>query len=196
MSEFDDLTVYRETDVGWCANTPINETADGEGNPSVQATGFPASDPRAPSARVYDHPEVMRLRETLHAHNGIQGLDVCKPQELDRIEHLFRRDGFVVVTDLLDSEALTRWRDGCARVLKEILSIPGSGTRKYITETERLPHRYSFGTASASRQMLHEAVWASMIDLPATTPILIKLLWQRGLLCEWFRWRFMPARRG
>ena len=36
----------------------------------------------------------------------------------------------------------------------------------------RLPHRYSYGTASASRQLLHDPVWASMIDLPATTPLL------------------------
>jgi hypothetical protein len=180
MSEFDDFTVYKDTSVGWCANTPINETTDADGNPSIQTTGFPASDPRAPSARLYDHPEVTQLRENLQAHNGIQGLDVCKPHELDRISHLFRRDGFVVVTDLLDSDALGRWREGCARVLQDILSIPGSGDRKYMTETERLPHRYSYGTSSASRQMLHDEVWASMIDLPATTPILIKLFGSEG----------------
>jgi hypothetical protein len=175
MSEFDDFTVYRDTRVGWCANTPINETMDADGNPSIQATGFPASDPRAPSMRVYDHPEVNQLRDELRAHNGICGLDVCQPNELDRIDRVFRRDGFVVVTGLLDDDALSRWREGCARVLQDLLSIPGSDGRKYLTETERLPHRYSFGTASASRQMLHDPVWASMIDLPATTPILIRL---------------------
>ncbi len=175
MSEFDDFTVYKDTPVGWCENTPVNETMDAGGNPSIQATGFPASDPRAPATRVYDHPDVQQLRKELKTNNGIRGLDVCQPHELDRIEHCFFRDGFVVVTDLLDADHLQKWRNGCARVLQEILSIPGIGNRKYMTETERLPHRYSYGTSSASRQMLHNEVWASMIDLPNTTPILTRL---------------------
>ena len=58
------------------------------------------------------------------------------------------------------------------RVLRQILAIPGQGARKYLTESGRLPHRYSYGTASASRQLLHEAVWAGLIDLPTTTPII------------------------
>ena len=143
MSEFDIFTVYKDTPVGWCENTPVNETMDAGGNPSIQATGFPASDPRAPAARAYDHPDVQQLRKELKTNNGIRGLDVCQPHELDRIEHCFFRDGFVVVTDLLDADHLQKWRDGCARVLQEILSIPGIGNRKYMTETERLPHRYS-----------------------------------------------------
>ena len=60
-------------------------------------------------------------------------------------------------------------------MLGEILEIPGVGGRKYVTETGRLPHRYSYGTASASRQLLHEPEWASMVDLPTTTPILSAL---------------------
>ena len=175
MNELDDLTVYRDTSIGWCANTPINETMDADGNPSIQETGFPASDPTAPSARVYDHPEVQALRTRLQAHNGIRGLDVCEPDEIDRIERIFRRDGFVVVNHLLNTDELARWRDACARVLKDILSIPAPGGRKYLTETERLPHRYSYGTSSASRHMLHDPAWASMIDLPTTTPILKRL---------------------
>jgi hypothetical protein len=60
-------------------------------------------------------------------------------------------------------------------VLKLILENKGEGGRKYITESGRLPHRYSYGTASASRELLHEPAWASMIDLPTTTPILEKI---------------------
>jgi hypothetical protein len=76
------------------------------------------------------------------------------------------------VNNLLNPERLATWRDASARVLAKLLEIPGSGGRKYITETGRLPHRYSYGTASASRELLHDPVWASMIDLPTTTPIL------------------------
>ena len=80
-----------------------------------------------------------------------------------------------MVRDLLNPEQLARWRDGCAEALRDILSVPGEGNRKYVAETGRLPHRYSYGTSSASRQMLHHPAWASMIDLPTTTPIVTEI---------------------
>ena len=57
-------------------------------------------------------------------------------------------------------------------MLAEILAYPGHGARKYMAETGRLPHRYCYGTASASRQMMHDRAWTSMIELPTTTPLL------------------------
>ena len=88
---------------------------------------------------------------------------------------IFWRDGFVVVRDLLDKEKLDRFREGSARVLSEILSPDGEEGRKYLTETNRLPHRYSYGTTSSSRQLLHDSVWASVVDLDTTTPLLSRL---------------------
>ncbi len=79
------------------------------------------------------------------------------------------------MNNLLDPARLAVWREASARVLGLILQNKGEGTRKYITETGRLPHRYSYGTASASRELLHDPVWAAMIDLPTTTPILTKI---------------------
>ena len=38
-----------------------------------------------------------------------------------------------------------------------------------------MPHRYSYGSSSASRQLLHDPVWASQLDLPTTTPILTEI---------------------
>jgi len=175
MSELDTLKVYGETSVGWCRLTPPNETVDEHGNPSTQHNGFSAADPRAPRSRVFDDPEVCRLREHLRQHNGIRGLEILEPHEVDRAARIFFRDGFVVVRDLLDQDGLQRFREACARTLKQILEVPGVGGRKYMTESFRLPHRYSYGTSSASRHMLHEAVWASMIDLPTTTPILSRI---------------------
>lgn len=175
MSELDALEVHGETEVGWCERTPTNETMDADGNTSVSQLGFSAGDPRAPRRRVYDDPEVCKLRDHLRANNGIRGLEICEPDELERVARIFHRDGFVVVRDLLDAETLARWREGCARQLRKILDLPGPDGRKYLTETSRLPHRYSYGTASASRQLLHDPAWASMIDLPTTTPILIEL---------------------
>ncbi len=174
MSELRDLKVFGETTVGWDAATAPNETVDDNGDP-VPSGGFGIHDPHAPARRVYDDPGVVALRAKLKANNGIRGLDICSPHETTRIARIFYRDGFVVVRDLLDQDTLARFREGCARVLADILSIPGFSGRKYITESGRLPHRYSYGTASSSRHMMHDPVWASMVDLPTVTPILCEI---------------------
>jgi hypothetical protein len=170
--ELDSLRVYGETHVGWCAATPPNETTDEHGAPFVPTLESRQVDPRAPKRRVSDDPEVEALRARLREKNGITGLEIVEPHEVERAARIFFRDGFVVVNNLLNPEQLAIWREASARVLSKILEIKGQGERKYITETARLPHRYSYGTASASRELLHEPVWASMIDLPTTTPIL------------------------
>ena len=172
VNELDQLTVHGETPVGWCAATRPNETVDADGVINPPDRTFGVADPRAPAERIYDHPEVVALREHLAEHNGVRGLEICEPSEIERAVRIFRRDGFVVVNNLLDEAALERFREGSTRVLREILEHPGPDGRKYITESSRLPHRYSYGTSSASRQLLHDPVWASMIDLPKTTPIL------------------------
>ena len=59
------LRVVGESDAGWCAATPPNETADEDGRPLIRTVGFTAADPRAPARRVYDDPEVVALREHL-----------------------------------------------------------------------------------------------------------------------------------
>ena len=175
MNDYAEIQVFGETDVGWCAATPPNETTDEDGRLLIRDEGFTAPDPRAPRRRAYDDPEVCALRERLRRHNGLPGLEIVRPDEVERARRIFFRDGFVVVRDLLDASRLAAFREGSARVLKQILDIPGVEGRKYVTETARLPHRYSYGTSSASRQLLHEPVWASMIDLPTTTPILASL---------------------
>jgi phytanoyl-CoA dioxygenase PhyH len=169
------LKVTGESHVGWCAATPPNETADEDGRPLIRTVGFTAADPRAPARRVYDDPEVVALREHLRADNGLPGLEIVSPDEIERAKRVFLRDGFVVVRDLLDPDSLETMRAASARVLGQILAIPGVDGRKYMTESGRLPHRYSFGTASASRQLLHEPEWAAIVDLPTTTPILSAL---------------------
>ena len=175
MSDLDTLRVSGETNVGWCRLTPPNEIVDEHGNPSIRDKVFDEADPRAPGQRVFDDPDVCRLRKHLRQHNGIRGLEILEPHEVNRAARIFFRDGFVVVRDLLDADGLQRFREDSARALKQILEIPGVGGRKYMMESFRLPHRYSFGTSSASRQMLHDAGWASMIDLPTTTPILSRI---------------------
>ena len=161
QTELDSLTVHQETLVGWDENTPPNETLDQYGNLLARNRGVvPVPDNRSPKRRVYDDPSVEALRTHLREHNGIRGLEICDPSEVERAARIFRRDGFVVVRDLLNAEQLELWRAGCAEALRQILETPGPGDRKYMTETGRLPHRYSYGTCSASRQMLHHPAWA------------------------------------
>ena len=172
MKDSENLLVWGETEVGWDANTPINETLDEDGNALDKNRGFGVSDPYAPDARVYDDPSVEELREKLRKYNGYRGLEICDPDEIERAKSILWRDGFVVVRDLLDQEHLAKFREGSSRVLREILRPDGPEGQKYITESSRLPHRYSYGTTSASRQLLHDEAWASMVDLPTTTPLL------------------------
>src|SRR5258708_4694978 len=169
------LKVVGESHVGWCAATAPNETTDEDGRPLIRTVGISAADPRAPARRVYDDPEAVALRERLRRNNGLRGLEIVSPDEIERAKRIFQRDGFVVVRDLLNPDMLATMREASARVLAEILEIPGVDGRKYVTETGRLPHRYSYGTASASRQLLHEPEWAAMVDMPTTTPILTAL---------------------
>ena len=178
--ELESLQVYGDTLVGWDENTLPNETVDADGNVNPSHRGFGVSDPNTPNHRVYHDPEVEVLRSHLRQHNGIRGLEICEPDEIKRAARIFHRDGFVVVRDLLSADQLRRWREGCAQVLADILSISGPGDRKYATETGRLPHRYSYGTCSASRQMLHDSAWTSMIDLPTTAPILAEIFGSSG----------------
>jgi ectoine hydroxylase-related dioxygenase (phytanoyl-CoA dioxygenase family) len=169
------LSVHLPSDVGWCAATPPNETTDAEGRPVVHDRGFSAADPRAPRQRSYDHPDVVALRDHLRANNGIRGLQIFSPDEVDEAAAAFLRDGFVVVRDVLDAAQLAAARQASTEALRRILEVPGVGDRKYLTETARLPHRYSYGTSSASRHLLHEPQWASLIDLPTTTPLLCRI---------------------
>lgn len=171
-SELESLAVYGESDVGWDEHTLPNETVDLDGNLNPEDRGFGKPDPRAPSSRRYDDPEVQALREHLKANNGIKGLEICAPDEVERAVRIFHRDGFVVVKDVLDPEKLDEFRSAAARVLKKFLRFPGQGGRKYLTESTRLPHRYSYSTTSATRHVLHEPVWVNALDLPTTTPIL------------------------
>lgn len=111
-------------------------------------------------------PSLDALREHLDAHNGIVGLEILEPDEVERAVRLFRRDGFVVVRDALTPQQVTTLKAGVDEVVGEILAInpDRSGNRG--------SHRYSFGGSSLTRSMLHRPEWQMLVDLPTITPIL------------------------
>jgi ectoine hydroxylase-related dioxygenase (phytanoyl-CoA dioxygenase family) len=109
------------------------------------------------------------LREHLAANNGIVGLEVLAPGEVERAVRLFKRDGFVVVRDVLDAEQVKFLRAGVDDAVREILALnpDRSGNRG--------SHRYSFGGSSMTRSMLHRPEWQMLIDIPAVTEILMAI---------------------
>jgi hypothetical protein len=72
------------------------------------------------------------------------------------------RAQIVIVKDALNPQQLEIMRAAADEVFAEILSYKGAEGRAYHTESGRLPHRYSFGTSSSSRQMLHHPAWAML----------------------------------
>lgn len=134
-----------------------------------------AGDPRCATwTRRYDDPDVSALRQRMWERNGIPGLEVCKPDEVDRAAALFHRDGFVAVRDALPPDQLDRLRDAATDVIEQLVAADpdvsvGGGAGG-------LPHRYSFGGTSASRHLFHRPEWCELIDMPTTTPILTAVL--------------------
>ena len=147
------------------------DTPENEIETTPEHRNLVAGDPGCAAwTRSYDDPNVVRLRERLNRDNGIKGLEILSPDDVDRAAELFHRDGFVVVRDALVPHQLERMQRAADRAIDEMLAADpeaavGGGAGG-------LPHRYSFGSSSASRHMLHVDEWVEMIDMPTTTPIL------------------------
>ncbi len=130
-----------------------------------------SGDPRCSGwTRSYDDPNVVALRERLSERNGLPGLEVVAPHDVERAADLFHRDGFVAVADALRPSQLDRLREAAADVIETLVSADPDGS--VGGGAGGLPHRYSFGGTSASRHMFHRPEWCELIDLPTTTPIL------------------------
>lgn len=114
----------------------------------------------------HDDSRVSALRENLAAHNGIVGLEILPPHEIERAVRLFHRDGFVVVRDALDADQIELLKAGVAEVVRDIIAMDVSRSGN------RGSHRYSFGGSSTTRSMLHRPEWQMLVDLPTVTPIL------------------------
>ena len=63
-----------------------------------------------------DNPNLTELRAHLAAHNGIKGLELVGPTDQARAVELFRRDGFVVIADVLNQDQIQFLAEGCAAV--------------------------------------------------------------------------------
>jgi hypothetical protein len=107
--------------------------------------------------RTYDSPDVASARAVLEQRNGISGLQMVsgtEPNFAATAAHLFLRDGFVVVTDVLSPASVATIRSGCARVVREMATVD-----------LRQRYRWSFG-AGRRPWGLVESEWAVLIDPP------------------------------
>jgi ectoine hydroxylase-related dioxygenase (phytanoyl-CoA dioxygenase family) len=121
---------------------------------------------------------IQRRRDYLEAHNGIRGLEVVAPDEIERAVRLFHRDGFVAVADVLDTAQLAALRAGCDRVIHEMLALDRD------RQGNRGSHRYSFGGASLTGSLLHLPEWAMLVDLPRLTPIVTAIFGAPTYACS------------
>lgn len=108
-------------------------------------------------AATLDTPE---FRDYLLANNGIKGLEILQPGDVEEAVRLFRRDGFVVVADILNDEQIDILNAGCQEVIKEIVGLPNE------FGGNRGPGRYSFGGSSLTRSQLHHPAWQMLLDIP------------------------------
>lgn len=114
-------------------------------------------------------PEVAALRTHLDSKNGLTGLEILRPDDLQQIVTLFQRDGFVVVENILNSEQISRLAEGCAEVIDEIVSLDSEH------KGNRGAKRYSFGGCSLTRSQLHRPAWQMLLELPALSTIISAL---------------------
>ena len=107
----------------------------------------------------------VELRAYLDANNGIKGLEILQPHDVDEAVRLFRRDGFVVVADVLDEEQIDFLAKGCEEVVGEIVALENQ------LGGNRGPGRYSFGGSSMTRSQLHRPEWQMLLDVPSVDRI-------------------------
>jgi hypothetical protein len=134
----------------------------------------------------YDSPEVRALRALLRREAGmvsdehgvqrpLEIVDPALPGYAHRAAALLRRDGHVVVRDVLDAARLATVRAGVERVVREVVARdPGRlGNRG--------SHRYSFGPAAEA--FGEQASWAALVDPPVLMEVLAAAFETDAFLC-------------
>ena len=112
-----------------------------------------------PNAATSSHlADLDAQRAYLEANNGIRGLEILERGDFAHAAELFRRDGFVVIANALDSEEVEVLARGCKEVADEILALDTD------RKGNRGSHRYSFGGSSLTRSQLHRPEWRMLLD--------------------------------
>lgn len=121
---------------------------------------------RAMTKSPVEGKEVDELREYLKENNGITNLEILKANNFERAVELFRKDGFIVVGDILNQEQIDILAAGCDEVVQEVIALDKDDTGN------RGRRRYSFGGSSMTRSQLHRPAWQMLLSIKAVTDLL------------------------
>ena len=101
--------------------------------------------------------DVATLRRDLEANNGMPGLEMLQPDQVDAAVRIFYRDGFVVVRDVLTADQVRFLRQGCEREAAEVVAMDPN------RNGNRHRNRYSWGGASLTNSVLHREEWVMLV---------------------------------
>lgn len=118
-----------------------------------------ADDTAANSAR-------QELRAHLAANNGLANLEIVQPTDIDNAVRLFRRDGFVVVENVLHNDQISQLAEACDEIIAEVVALDPD------QRGNRGSRRYSFGGSSLTRSQLHRPAWQMLLNIPAVVNLL------------------------
>ncbi len=128
--------------------------------------GHDSVDPNIATCELM-HPDVQdALREDLRQNNCLQEVEIVPADEVLRAKRLFHRDGFVVVSGILDEKQIGSVKERCTIMAEEILK------RDPKRLGNRGPYRYSMGPPHSTGHILHYPEIAQLVDMPTITPIL------------------------
>lgn len=104
-------------------------------------------------------PDVGELRNHLETHNGIMGLEILDPSEVEAAVRIFRRDGFVVIGHALAGQQLATLRTGVDEAVAQIVAL----------EPDRSGNRGSHSVESFSFDRIYGGWWGRVVtaDSPA-----------------------------
>lgn len=108
---------------------------------------------------------VAELRAHLEANNGIASLQVFSPNDVNGVVKRFRKDGFVLVENVLAAEQVAMLAEGCQTVVDEVLALDDQ------RQGNRGSHRYSFGGSSLTRSQLHQPAWQMLLEVPVVAEL-------------------------
>jgi hypothetical protein len=127
------------------------------------------SQPVGWSGKSKNDPDVIKLKSHLEVSNGIKGLEILGPNDIDEAVRLLKRDGFVVIGDVLNSEQIDMLASGCNDVIKEVFALDSDN------QGNRGSHRYSFGGSSLTRSQLHLPAWQMLLNVQVVSKVLTRI---------------------
>jgi hypothetical protein len=179
-----DFASYMGADASELPDEDADEPVEDPWSIEYDALGW---HPRLPCR--HGDPDVAALRDQLRTYGDcgmiadqrgvvapLEIVDPAVPGFAARAAKLLRRDGFVVIKDVLDEFRLNTVREGVERVVRQIVA------RDPDRLGNRGSHRYTFANAVAA--FGEQAAWAPLVDPPALMEILAKIFGGEEFVCD------------